>query len=465
VESMKYPTGAEKLIAAALEMDPRIHRAKQLIHEAVADHKKKITGVKPPQHELKTSYEAILSRFSEERGGKTWFPYLGSGVGNGALVELLDGSVKYDFITGIGVHSFGHSYLPFVEATVEASLSNTVMQGHLQQNMDSVQLTDLLIQLSKLQHCFLSTSGVMANENGLKIAFQKRAPATRVLSFEKCFMGRTLATSQITDKPSFRDGLPPTLVVDYVPFYDAARPQESTKEALDALQRHLNHYPHQHAVMCFELVLGEGGFYPGSREFFTQIMTVLKEKEIAILVDEVQTFGRTPELFAFQYFGLEQFVDIVTIGKMSQVCATLFKHEYQPRPGLLSQTFTGSSASIRCGKILIETLVKGGFYGPSGKITQLHHHFIKRLEAMHEKYPHAVNGPYGIGGMIAFTPFDGEEKRVTKFVHDLFHTGVMGFIAGTNPTRIRFLMPIGVVTFDDIDNVCSIIETVITQSS
>lgn len=72
-----------------------------------------------------------------------------------------------------------------------------------------------------------------------------------------------------------------------------------------------------------------------------------------------------------------------------------------------------------------------------------------------------IRGPFGIGAMIAFTPFDGEAQRTTGIVQALFEAGVMSFIAGTNPTRIRFLIPVGAVTTDDIDHVTKIIKDVL----
>ena len=47
--------------------------------------------------------EDLLNRFKEVRGGGLVFPYVGTGKGYGCLVELSDGSVKYDMIGGIGV--------------------------------------------------------------------------------------------------------------------------------------------------------------------------------------------------------------------------------------------------------------------------------------------------------------------------------------------------------------------------
>ena len=123
------------------------------------------------------------------------------------------------------------------------------MQGNLQQNGDSVEICRLLVQASKLDHCFLSTSGATANENGLKVAFQKKHPAWRILAFDHCFAGRSLVGSQITDRPAYREGLPLNYFVDYVPFFDVNRPEESTKQAVQVLKSHIARYPKQHAVM------------------------------------------------------------------------------------------------------------------------------------------------------------------------------------------------------------------------
>lgn len=457
-----YPL-AKDLVAESLREDKRIGEAKRLLKEAVAAHQSRLDKVRPPVASLKKSYEQMLNTLERYRGNKLWFPFIGSGIGRGALVELADGSVKYDFICGIGVHFFGHSHQDLIDAAIDAAISDTVMQGNLQQNVDSLELLALLTKAAGLPHCFLTSSGAMANENALKIAFQKHFPADRVLAFEHCFAGRTLAISQITDKPSYREGLPHTLFVDYLPFFNPARPEESTKDAVNALKKHLVRYPKAHALMFFEFVQGEGGFYTGTEEFFKALMQLLKDNQIAIFADEVQSFGRTEQLFAFQYFDLHSYIDIASIGKLSQVCATFFTEEYKPRTGLLSQTFTCSTSAIQTSLIILNELLNGGYYGPGGKIQKLHLHFVKQLEDLSTRYPHLIQGPFGIGCMIAFTPYDGSSEKVISFVHRLFDAGVIAFIAGTNPTRVRLLLPAGVLTLEDIDQAMKMIEQTLLQ--
>jgi len=437
--------------------DPRIATARKLVLEAIQDHQKKITGVRPSDPELVEKYQQELQSFTDLRGSKLWFPYIGSGLGKGGLVELADGSVKYDFICGIGPHYFGHSHPLMTEAAFNASLSDTIMQGNLQQNGDALALMQNLSRASGLPHCFLSTSGAMANENALKIAFQKRFPATRILAFERCFVGRTLILSQITDKPIYREELPNTIDVDYVPYFDHTDPEGSTKRAVETLKKHLHRYPKHHAVMIFELVQGEGGFHAGSREFFLSLIKILKAEGILVFDDEIQCFGRLSKLFAFQHFGLEDVVDIVSIGKLSQVCATLFTDHVNPKPGLLSQTFTAAASAIQGGGAVLEELQKGGYYGAGGKIEKLSNYFVGKLSAFSKQHPHLMQGPFGLGSMLAFTPLDGSSEKVNHFVHELYGAGVMTFVAGQHPTRCRMLIPVGAITEQDIDKAFEII--------
>ncbi len=445
------------LVSEALHSDPDFNDSVQKILDTIDKHRAKITEIRPPSSERAQSYEETLKTFHSDRSMPLFYPYLGSGMGNGALVELMDGSVKYDLISGIGVH-FGHSHPTLVAAALRGSLEDIAMQGNLQQNQSSFELTELLLKHSGMDHAILTTSGAMANENALKMIFQKLAPAQRVLAFERCFMGRTLALAQITDKPSFREGLPPTLRVDYIPFYDWRNPAESTERTLRTLDHFLARHPGQYACMCFELIQGEAGCYPGKQEFFIAIMEKLKKNGIAVLVDEVQTFGRTDSLFAFQHFGLQEYVDVVTTGKLLQTCATLFNGEWKPRPGLISQTFTGASSSIHVGQAIINSLVNEGYLGQSGKIMQLRKHFVEHLQKISDKFPEQFEGPFGYGLMIAVTPFKGDREKVINYAQALFKAGVITFLAGTNPTRIRFLMPAGGITHEQLDHVAEILE-------
>ncbi len=458
-----------KTVAEGFFNDARLTQAKKLIQEALADHQKQITGIRPANPALADSYTEILKKVAEYRGGALFYNYLGTGIGHGPFVELADGSVKYDFITGIGVHYMGHSHPGVIEAQINGAISNTVMNGHLQQNVDTGRLLELFSKEAckngaEVKNVFLSTSGAMANENAFKIIFQKRAPASRFFAFEKCFAGRTLGMAWVTDKAAYRQGLPKTIDVDYIPFYCSSDHKGSIELAVKTMKKFITRYPGQHAGFIMELIQGENGSWVGHQEYFEALITVCKEHNISTLVDEVQTFARTRDLFAFQYFKLDKLVDVVSVGKNSQVCATLFRDDHKPKPGLMSQTFTGSSSQIAAAHYVISEMVNGGYLGENGKIEKLHARFKGNLEKISKKHPDKLTGPYGVGAMVGMSIFGGDEPKSKAFTMKLFENGVLSFIASGHPTtRVRFLMPVMVTEERHIDEVCAIIEKTLTE--
>ncbi len=457
-------------VADHFQQDPRVIQAKRLILDALSAYQHQLAGPRPSISFLDTSCMALIEEAEKLRGRSLMLPYIGAGIGKGSLVELANGSVKYDFISGIGVHVLGHSHPALVVAAIDAALSDTIMQGNLQQNAEAVKLSRELCEIgnrkeARFTHCFLATSGAMANENALKIVYQQKSPANRILAFRGGFSGRTLALSQITDRPEYRHGLPETMAVDYVPFFDPDRPMKSTNEASQNLRDHLQRHPHKHAVMVFELIQGEGGAYPGSREFFITLMDILREHNVSIMIDEIQTFGRTTEPFAFQHFGLGEYVDVVTVGKLLQVCATLFTEKLNPSGPLLSQTFVGSTSAIFAARAILRELLSGNYFGEEGKILEFGNYFIDRLKSIQQRHPEVIAGPFGFGGMIAFTPFGGNQKKAAQLVKALFDDGVLCFIGGHKLSRVRFLIPYGAVCYEDIDAVTVIVEQTIRRLS
>ena len=66
--------------------------------------------------------------------------------------------------------------------------------------------------------------------------------------------------------------------------------------------------------------------------------------------------------------------------------------------------------------------------------------------------------------MIAFTPLDGAVKSVGLLMDILYEEGVIGFIAGKNPARIRFLLPFLHLQDSDIPNCIKIIENALIKT-
>jgi len=409
------------------------------------------------------AYERALRQLERQRGRKLMVPALTGGSGRGARVRLADGTSRIDFISGIGVYGFGHSDPDLLETAVAAAAGDAVFQGHLLPGPEYLELSRALLRHAgrRIRHAWLSLSGAMANENALKLILQKHAPADRIVAFERGFAGRTLALAEISDKPAYRDGLPLRGNALHIPFYDPDA-ADSTARSLAALDAHLARYPGRIAAMLFELVQGEGGFDTAPREFFAALMERCREAKIAVWVDEVQTFARTSELFAFRSFDLEEYVDVATAGKTLQGSAVLFSRAYKPRPGLIAGTYAGSTVGMAVGARIIERLESEGYLGPEGRIGVLGGRVERRLEAMRGRMPRAVGPRSGIGAMQAFVPFDGSAEVVSALVQVAFEAGLMVFSAGANPTRIRMLLPLN-TTDEELETGFTILEKVLAR--
>lgn len=456
------------LIAEKFRQDPRVAEARRLLASALSDAQSQLQEPHGPLPELVEGYRQLLDRLASARGGATYFPYLSSGLGRGPLVELADGSVKFDFISGIGVHGLGHSHPQMLEATIDAALEDTVMQGNLQQHPPSLRVCERMLGLANQQgaalaHCLLSTSGAMANENALKIAFHNRQPADRLFAIDNCFAGRSIATAQLTDRPQYRQGVPTALAVDYLPMVTTESAPVEVVDGLSAMRKTLARYPGKHAAVWLELVAGEGGYYPASPDYIRGICQAAHEAGALIIFDEIQSFSRLSQPFAFQHFGYDEFADIVTFGKITQLCGTLYRDKLKPKGPLLSQTFIAASSSVAAALRVLDVLESAGCFGANSENMRRHKIYTARVRQLEARYPGKVSGPYGCGMMFAFTPADGSDLQATRMVNMLYEAGLMSFLAGHDPARIRFLPPPGITTDQHIQQACDMIEDVLKR--
>ncbi|GIW73903.1 MAG: acetylornithine aminotransferase [Phycisphaerales bacterium] len=469
-----------ELVGSALANDPAVAQAIETIVQRVGHHAQAITQARPPREVARASFEQLVARAEAMKGRPLLYRFIGSGIGNGALVELADGSVKWDMICGIGVHAFGHSHPELVRAQARASIEDVAKSGNLQSNFDAYRFGEKLLELagrnSNLSEAFLTTSGAMANESALKVCYQKNFPAGRVLAFKHCFMGRSVTMAQIGDSAAGREGLPLTTQVDYMPFWNDQAVEEvgGKTRFIDhcvwRLEQYLERYPNQHACFIFELVQGEGGFNTAPREFFVALMEVCKDKGIAVWDDEIQTFGRTRRMFAYETFDLGQYVDVLCVGKMTQACATLWTEAYKPKPGLLSGTFTGSATDFAVGRRILEMLDEGDYYGPDGRIAQHHAAFRQQVRALMDRHPQWFPPALfckelvgGEGGMMRFTPFGGDKQKVAAACKACFDEGVILFWCGHGPYHVRMLPPIGVMKLEDWPKVFELVERALAK--
>lgn len=439
------------------QVDQLIAELVQQVHNLNKD----IQTVKPPQSELQVSGQEWVQRTGHIRGRPLNYSYVGSGIGRGPFVELTDGSIKLDLINGIGIHLLGHSHPQVLAATLKGALQDVTNQGNLQPNTEYTLFLEKLVKMasrgSRLKYGWLATCGTMANESALKIARQKTTPARMILSFQNAFAGRSTMMAELTDNAAYRVGLPEYHEVLRLPWYDRKNPQ-STEHTLNVLKEHVAKHKNNISVFGFEPMLGEGGYMPAPREFFVPLLEFCKSQNIPIWADEVQTFTRTGEAFAFQTLDFGQYIDIATVAKTAQVAATLYTEEFNPKPGLIAGTFSGSSAALAAGLEVLNIIDDGSYFGSQGRIAQIHQYFIGGLEKLAKTTcAGKIADASGLGLMMAFTPLDGKKETVDKLLKKLFQKGLIAFSCGKDPVRLRFLVP-AIIKDQEIDLGLKIIE-------
>lgn len=446
LESRRYLDAKKELLAA-------IHERSSLLNQP-----------RPPKSsETAIDYQKMIKEFEADRGRDLYFPYVSSGLGSGPWIELQDGSVKMDLITSIGVAFFGHTH-PALMSEMADALASDPLQGNLQPGHEAKALLRALISRvgskAKLKHGWLHCSGTMANETALKVIRQKKNPATRIFAFKDCFAGRSTAMQEITDNPKYREGQPTYNEVFHLSFFDSKLGLEaSVEKTIGEMRGQIAENPNRYAAVMLELIQGEGGFRYAPREYYVRVFEEAKKNNLAVWIDEIQTFGRTGELFAFQKFQLDEYVDVVTVGKLLQACAALYTPEYNPKPGLLAGTFTASATALRAGRKILELLDEGGYLGPGGRIQKLSDSFNTGLDRLALTSCQGILGERRIiGGMIAFQPFSGSMDDVKAVLFKLFELGVVAFYCGHDPYFIRLLPPMGALTEEHIQTALGLIE-------
>lgn len=225
--------------------------------------------------------------------------------GAGASLWDKDGKKYIDFTSGIGVNAFGYSDRGWVDAVYEQAIKYQHVCNYYYCEPAAV-LAKWLVAKSGLSNVFFGNSGAEANECAIKLARKYScdkygANRYRIVTLQKSFHGRTITTLAATGQDVFHRYFDPfTDGFVYCPAGDI----DAMVQALDGSV----------CAVLLEVIQGEGGVNILSSEYVTAVEKLCAERDVLLIVDEVQTgMGRTGMPFAFQNYGIQP--DIVTVAK------------------------------------------------------------------------------------------------------------------------------------------------------
>ena len=309
--------------------------------------------------------------------------------GKGCYLFSDNGEKYLDFVQGIAVNVLGHCHEHLVNAIKQQSsklwhVSNVFVipeQEKLGKKLTENTFADFV--------CF-QNSGTEATEASIKIArkyFHKigKPEKNRIITFQGAFHGRTLAALFAANNPKHTEGFGPKVDgFDQVPFAD----EKALKKAINK----------NTAAIMVETIMGEGGIKVVPDFCIKGLRELCDERDILLILDEVQCAYRTGNFFAFEKSGINP--DIVPIAKgigggfPLGACLVNKKVSVGMTPGTHGSTFGGNPLAMAVGNAVLDVIFKKGFLE---NVKQKGKYFDQGLNKIKDKYPKIIGEIRGIG--------------------------------------------------------------------
>ena len=365
--------------------------------------------------------------------------------GEGATVWDVEGRKYIDLASGIGVNCMGYNNQIIIDA-ITAQAHKLMHVSNLFTTEPMVWAAKKLVEKTHLNgKVFFANSGAEANEGAIKLArkysFDKYGEGRyKIVTLVNSFHGRTVTTLKATGQDRFHNYFFPfTEGFDYA----AANDFDSVRHKADEMT----------CAVMMELVQGEGGVLPLEKEFVQQVEAFCRERDILLIIDEVQTgIGRTGSLFCFQQYGIR--TDVVTMAKglgggvpigavlAAESCSNVLT------PGTHATTFGGTPLVCAAANAVLDTVGDGQF-----------------LTQVKEKGEYLKNGILSIGspnilgvrGMGLMLGIIVEDGKHAAYANKLIEKGVLALTAGKNAVR---LLPPLTISKEEMDEALTIMKEV-----
>ena len=262
--------------------------------------------------------------------------------------KVLDkkGNEYLDLYGGHAVISIGHSHYHYVEM-ITNQLKNIGFYSNSVQIPIQEELAQKLGELSgkKDYSLFYCNSGAEANENALKLASFHNGKK-KIISFTKCFHGRTSLAVEITGNPSIIAPVNVTGNSIVLPFNDEEALEKAFKEE-------------EICAVIIEGIQGLGGINLPNDSFIKKIRSLCDANNAVYIADAVQCgYGRSGKFYSHDYYGVN--ADIYTMAKGMgngfPIGAISISPKFQAVSGMLGTTFGGNHLACAAGVAVLDVI-------------------------------------------------------------------------------------------------------------
>lgn len=358
----------------------------------------------------------------------------------GMYMYDIEGKKYLDFYSGIGVFALGHHYKDY-DAALKNQIDKLLHTSNYFYNVPAVDAATKLKEVSGLDRVFFTNSGAEAVEGAIKAArkyayLKDGQTDHEIIAMEHSFHGRTMGALSVTGNKHYREAFEP--MIGHVKF--------ANMNDFDSV---LANVTDKTCAIMFETLQGEGGIYPASQEFMDKVKALCEEKDILLILDEIQCgMGRTGKMFAWQNYGVKP--DIMTVAKAVgcgiPVGAFLMTEKVAQNSlvaGDHGTTYGGNPLACAAIAKVLDLFAENNIVEHVQEITP---YLEEKLDALVAKYDF-VETRRGLGLMQGLVC----NKPVGPILNDCLENGLVLINAGAN--IIRFLPPL-VLTKEHIDEMC-----------
>jgi diaminobutyrate-2-oxoglutarate transaminase len=285
----------------------------------------------------------------------------------GCFVEDVDGNVFLDFLAGAGVLTLGYNHPEVTEAVrrqLDLLTHGLDFPTPVKDEFTSVQLSMLPQAMrGRTKVHFCGPTGANAVEAAVKLC-KAATGRSGMVSFSGAFHGSPHGALALSGPAAgverIGNLMPGVSFFPYSYCYRCPvglRPETCTTNCAGYLERALKDPlggVGRPAAVILELVQGEGGVIPATKEFVRIVRAVTHELDIPLVIDEIQTgCGRTGTWFAFEQYGIVPDVVLASKG-LSGIGMPVSMILYDERldvwpPGTHIGTFRGNQLAFAAG--------------------------------------------------------------------------------------------------------------------
>ena len=387
----------------------------------------------------------------------------------GMFVYDVEGREYLDFFGGILTISVGHCH----EKVTKAIQEQTQKLQHISTLYPTEQLVRLAEKLAqitpgRLQKSFFTNSGTEANETAVLVA-QLHTRCQDVIALRHSYSGRSQLAMSLSGHYAWRLTPTPSSAIHHIPNaycyrcpFGLTYPSCDLKCAKDLEGAIQTATSGRIAAFIAEPIQGIGGFITPPKEYFQEIVRIVRKYGGLFICDEVQTaWGRTGgKMFGIEHWGVEP--DIMTFAKgMANgvpIGATIATPEVADSiKGFSISTFGGNPVTSAAALATIEVIEEEGLVqnaaAMGGRLRQ-------GLEGLKEKFP-MIGDVRGMGLMQGLEVVGVNKSPDPEAVRRIFeltrHHGLLIGKGGLMGNVIRISPPLN-VTKDQIDQALKLLD-------